>query len=94
MSPSPTITTSSEHRGLRACPLAWVGVVTMAAALLVASVLTTAAGAQLPAPSPTVDEGAPGAGGNAGLVVFAVVVALIAGTTLVLVVRHRGGQRR
>ena len=83
-----------DHAGTRACPLAWLGVAAMAVALLVTSILTTTAGAQLPSTSPEPAEGSPAGGGSAGQLVFAVVVALILGTTVVLFLRHRGNQRR
>lgn len=76
------------------CPLGWVGVVSMAVALVVTSVMTTTAGAQLPSTSPTPGDESVGAGGSAGLIVFAVVVLLIVGTAVVLFTRHRGNQRR
>jgi len=76
------------------CPLAWVGVVAMGVALIVTSVLTTTAGAQLPSTSPSPGDESAGGGGTAGTVVFFVVVALIIGTAITLFVRHRGNQRR
>lgn len=78
----------------RACPLAWLGVTAMTVALVVTSILTATAGAQLPSTTPEPGDAGAGSGGTAGQLVFAVVVALILGTTVVLFVRHRGNQRR
>lgn len=76
-----------------ACPLAWLGVAAMTVALVVTSIMTATAGAQLPSTSPTPDQEGAAGGGTAGLIVFLVVVGLIIGTTLVLVVRQRGRRR-
>lgn len=76
-----------------ACPVAWLGVAAMAVALVVTSIMTATAGAQLPSTSPTPDQEGAAGGGTAGLIVFLVVVGLIIGTTLVLVVRQRGRRR-
>lgn len=73
------------------CPLGWVGVVAMLVALVVTSVLTVTASAQLPSTSSTPASESGGGGGTVGLVVFAVVVTIIIGTAIVLYLRHRGG---
>lgn len=80
-------------RGTTSCPLGWLALAAMGAALVVTSVLTATAGAQLPSTSPSPGDESAG-GGAAGTVVFLVVVVLIIGTAIALFVRHRGNQRR
>ncbi len=80
--------------GAAGCPLGWLAIAAMTVALVVTSVLTTTAGAQLPSTSPTPGDEPSGGGGAAGTVVFFVVVALIVGTAVTLFVRQRGTRRR
>lgn len=87
-------TTGLRGRGAVSCPLGWLAVAAMTVALVVTSVLTTTAGAQLPSTSPTPGDESTAGGGAAGTVVFVVVVVVIVGTAVALFVRHRGNQRR
>lgn len=87
-------TSTDTPNGTTTCPLTWLGVTAMTLALAVTALQTATAGAQLPSTSPSPGDESVGAGGSAGLIVFLVVVGLILGTTAVLVVRHRGNQRR
>jgi hypothetical protein len=87
-------TTRTRVCGAASCPLGWLGVAAMTAALVVTSVHTATAGAQLPSTSPTPGDESTGGGGWAGTAVFVVVVALIIGTAVTLFVRNRGNQRR
>jgi preprotein translocase subunit SecY len=92
-------TIASSHRvgsgatGGRAplCAVARFGVVAMAVALAVTSLMTLAAEAQMPSTTPGADGETSGTNSSsgAGIYVFAVVLALIVGGAIVLYLRNR-----
>jgi hypothetical protein len=71
------------------CRWAVLGVAAMFVSLLVTSIMTVAASAQLPSTTPTPGGEGSGAGGTAGFVVFIVVVTIIIGGAVVLYLRNR-----
>ncbi len=91
--PAQTAATGAGDTVKRAstCASARFGVVAMFVALVVTSVMTLAAEAQLPSTTPGPDGGTSGtnSSSDAGLYVFAVVVVVIIGGAIVLYLRNR-----
>ena len=80
-----------NRRRAPSCAAARLGLVSMFVALVVTSVLTVAAEAQLPSTTPGPDGSTSGTNSSsgAGVVMFAVVVTVIIGGAVVLYLRHR-----
>ena len=78
----------------RACTTAWMSVTAMVIALIVTSIMTVSAGAQLPSTSTGADGDTTGAraGGTAGLIVLGVVFVVVVGGVIVLYLRHRSNK--
>ena len=81
---------STAHKA-PVCATARFGVVAMGVALVVTSIMTLAAEAQLPSTTPGPDGTTTGtnSSSSAGIYIFAVVVAVIVGGAVVLYLRNR-----
>lgn len=84
-------TGDTDQSPLRSCRFASMGVVAMLVVLTVTSLMTLGAGAQLPSTSTGAEGETTGAraGGTAGLIVLAVVFAVVVGGAVVLYFRNR-----
>lgn len=82
---------ASGDQPFKVCPTARLGVVAMMVALVVTSIMTVTAEAQMPSTTPGPDGATTGTNSSsgAGLVVFAVVMVLIIGGAIVLYLRNR-----
>lgn len=81
----------SGDQPFKVCPAARFGVVAMMVALVVTSIMTVTAEAQMPSTTPGPDGSTTGTNSSsgAGVVVFAVVLVLIIGGAVVLYLRNR-----
>jgi hypothetical protein len=82
---------ASGDQPFKVCPAARFGVVAMMVALVVTSIMTVTAEAQMPSTTPGPDGATTGTNSSsgAGVVVFAVVLVLIIGGAVVLYLRNR-----
>lgn len=82
---------ASGDQPFKVCPAARFGVVAMMVALVVTSIMTVTAEAQMPSTTPGPDGSTTGTNSSsgAGVVVFAVVLVLIIGGAVVLYLRNR-----
>lgn len=82
---------ASGDQPFKVCPAARLGVVAMMVALVVTSIMTVTAEAQMPSTTPGPDGATTGTNSSsgAGVVVFAVVLVLIIGGAVVLYLRNR-----
>lgn len=82
---------ASGDQSFKVCPAARFGVVAMMVALVVTSIMTVTAEAQMPSTTPGPDGATTGTNSSsgAGVVVFAVVLVLIIGGAVVLYLRNR-----
>ena len=82
---------ASRDQPFKVCPAARFGVVAMMVALVVTSIMTVTAEAQMPSTTPGPDGSTTGTNSSsgAGVVVFAVVLVLIIGGAVVLYLRNR-----